>query len=427
MIIINPSTQNHLGYAIYFPAVQSNYATEILKPHTMPLGLETKDLNFINRQSRLFCLYVALYSAGVERPWKPSGIKKTIATERVRGSNQDSIVMIDSGGFQTGQFNFTLEIIEAIFDYQLKYADLAPLVDIPTNKMYDQLTGRKRLSKIFPYTSLTSCLKKTLYFQDVYIGLGAQKHDKFLNVLQGEGIADCQVWYEAIKKYPLHGWAIGAGRANDFTTQLHRIIWLIEDGMFDRESTWIHYFGISDLKTSVLLTAILRGLRKYLAGSCVVEMSYDTRSPFYNGVLAKAEGRPVISPRSTASQAHRFDKYQWINNPDPFPYQFSEVSKYLTKGDIVIDENGSPKITSLGYLLLQNHNLDVTVRNIDTMHQIVFGYAPYSEKLKLIPRHLMMAVNAIDCLFDKKNTTAMKSLLSTQQMQWKLNNAYKNN
>ncbi|GAW96679.1 MULTISPECIES: hypothetical protein [Colwellia] len=427
MININPSTQNHLGYAIYFPAAQSNYATEILKPHTMPSGLDIKDLNFLNRESRLFCLHVVLYSAGVEKPWKKSGISKTIATERVIGANQDSLIMIDSGGFQADKITFTLKVIESIYRYQLKYADLAPLIDIPTNKMYDQLTGRKRLSKFFPYTTLASCLQKTLYFQDVYIGLGAQKHDKFLNVLQGEGFDDCRLWYEAIKLNPLHGWAIGAGRANNFTVQLHRIIWLLEDGMFDRESTWIHFFGISDLKTSVLLTAILRGLRKYLAGSCVVEMSYDTRSPFYNGVLAKVEGRPIISPKRTAPQAYRFNQQQWINNPEPFPYQFSEISKYLTKGHIVTDDHGSPKITPLGYLLMQNHNLDVTVRNIDTMHQIIYGHASYPEKLKLIPRHLMMAVGAIDCLFDKKNTTAMKSLLNTQQMQWKLNNAYKNN
>lgn len=267
------SVLNQLEHAIYTPAIQAPYAKAVVsgKPtRKLPAGAKLADLNFFRPKSKFFNLDAGLYSAGSITKLKNP--PQCMVTSRARGASQSTLVIGDSGGFQiaTGVINPNKRERREIFDWLVEYTDLAMTLDVPTFNMYQ--------GKCHRFKTLEDCLYQTLKYLAEFEEWGAQKHH-FLNVLQGEGLSDADQWYDAVKHYDFYGWAIAGPQKKQMKHILWRVLALIEDGKFDRDETWLHFLGVADLKTAVLLTKLRDVLRdKY--STCHIEVSFDTSTPF---------------------------------------------------------------------------------------------------------------------------------------------------
>ena len=203
-ITLKPSVKNHLGYAVYLPAVQPQFAQGVVQTNytqKLPAGLSVSDLNYFNPDSRLFNMNAALYSAGNFK--NHDALPPCMISSRVRGKGQHTVVLGDSGGYQvaTGKLNITPAKREEIYHWLVRYCDASMTLDIPVWGL-DKGT-------MLGYNSFSDCLYATLEHLDAFVGMGA-RNNRFLNVLHGRTREESDVWYEAVKGYGLYGWAIGA-------------------------------------------------------------------------------------------------------------------------------------------------------------------------------------------------------------------------
>ena len=416
------SVKNQLKHAIYLPALQSSYARAVLKApkkgQKLPPNIAMSDFNFFDRNSNLFSVHAALYSAGTTSNYLNP--PDCMVTTRVRGDAQDTLVIGDSGGYQiaSGNLALTNKKREDIYHWLTKYCDLAMTLDVPTGPMYE---GKEDY-----YRTFDECLKTTLGHLEAFKQLGAENENKFLNVLQGVGMYDCDIWYDEVKHYNFHGWAIAGRKANPLQLQLWRLIKLIEDGKFDRDATWIHFLGIGDLKTAVLLTTIRDALRDRFP-KCTIEVSYDTSTPFLLMSTLSAISKFNLNPTRTSVTIEQIDKNDWADSNEPFPYKGSKIGQLVTKGDVVYKhENGKLSVSELGYLILQNHNIEALVGSIDAIHQLLDGGHSRAYLEQILPRYLLEAQDSIvDVLLQKDPRKARERLMDRETLR-KLDNAYKN-
>lgn len=424
------TVENQLEHAIYLPALQPSYARAVLKTpkpgQKLPSNIAMSDFNFFDRNSNLFSLHAALYSAGATSNHRDP--PDCMVTTRARGDKQDSLVIGDSGGYQiaSGGLQATPKKREEIYHWLTKYCDLAMTLDVPTGPMY---AGKEDY-----YRTFGECLEKTLGHVEAFKQMGAEKENMFLNVLQGEGIHECDVWYDEVKDYDFYGWAIAGGiekkyaskKGNPLQLQLWRLVQLIEDGKFDRDATWIHFLGIADLKTAVLLTTIRDALRDRFP-KCNIEISYDTSTPFWLMSTLSAISAFNLSPQSTAIVNKQIDKQSWVDSVEPFPYKGSKIGQLVTKGDVIYrHENGKLCVSDLGYLILQNHNIEALVGSIDAIHALVSSGLPRAHLEQVLPRYLLEARDSIvDVLLERSPRKARERLMDRTTLK-QLANAYVN-
>lgn len=419
METIHFSAKNQLEHAIYLPALQPVYTMPVVADNSefnFPAGLTIDDFNIFKPGSKLFNAYAGLYSAGVtkNRHLNPPAC---MVTQRKRGDEQNTLVVGDSGGYQiaTGKIVITPKKREEIYHWLTTHCDLSMTLDVPTGPMYKNKMGYRR--------SFSECLFETMGHLQAFDELGAS-NGQFLNVLQGEGIADCDDWYDSVKRYKFYGWAIAGRKANPLELQLWRLVQLIEDGMFDRDETWIHFLGISDLKTAVLLTTIRDALRHRFP-KCAIEVSYDTSTPFLLAAKLSGIANFTLSPKSTAVQAKKIDKEAWAGSSEPFPYNGSAIGKLITKGDIVYRNwRGKPKISTEGYLMLQNHNIEAQISAIDAIHQVLNCGFSNDQLRQLLPAHLLEARTAIEAVLLEPTAKKAREKVRDRGTLKLLHNAY---
>lgn len=405
--------------AIYSPATFASFAQGLVKPLSPPAAIAMDDLNVVNPYSKYFTLPLALTSAGVA-DISPTP-KACIFTQRDRSKANSTISMGDSGGHQIANGTIILNesVVEDIFYYQTGTCDIGHTLDIPTAPMYDQ----KKNGEIYSRPTFDSCLFETVKYQEVFKSLGAENH-KFLNVLQGRGIHDTDLWYDTVKCYNHFGWSFADIQSNSLQLTIWRILRLIEDGMFDRDATWLHFLGVGDLKTSLILTTILRMLREWFDGKCEINISYDTKTPFLQAINLNYMAAPNITANQFGCAWERIDSNKWQGNAsDKFPNSATSVGKRLTKGDLIYNNwQAAPDIDEIRTLILSHHNLEMTFLSIDAAHS-----ALDSGQNDKIPQPLLKAIDAIKLVLGTKDVTAAKRRLLDRKYLKPLNNAYKNN
>lgn len=429
-ISLKYGVNNHLKYAVYLPAVQPQYACGVVQENytqSLPSGLAISDFNYLKPGSKLFNLQAVLYSAGnIKNHRNPP---PCMISTRQRGLEQNTIVVGDSGGYQiaTGQLKVTPTKREEIYDWLVETCDVSMTLDVPVWAL-DK-------SGIVGCTTFEDCLYATLDNLSVFESLGAENH-RFLNVLQGRTIEECDEWYDAVKHFNFYGWAMSVNASQQpncvprsqvpFSAVLWRIIAMLSDGMFDRDQVWIHFLGVGSLKTALLLTTLKETLSRLLP-YCAVEITYDTSSPSHAARVLSGVGSFEISQTKLGHNMVKVDKDLWADNPDSLPFLSSTVGKHLTRGDVIKQTlRGKPIVRELGSLILENNNVEATVGAIDAAHQLLNSSLSREQLNQLFPYHLLDAQDAIERVLTQSTLPKAREVLMNSATQTHLDNAYKN-
>jgi len=268
-------------------------------------------------------------------------------------------------------------------------ADYGMILDIPTWVIHD-----KKASKACGITTLPEAVSATkynnLYFMAHRRGV-KEGGARFLNVLQGDGHASAEDWYQEMKefcdpaKYPnthFDGWAMGGQNMCDVQLILTRLVALRYDNLLQQGiHDWMHFLGTSKLEWAVLLTVIQRAVRKYVNPEFTI--SFDCASPF----LATANGQvyyenvfehdskwsyrmaPVLDDKKYSTDTRRWSVGLLADLPKTSNiknWQDSPISNMLKMKDVCIygpgdvNKNGKEGKTSwdsFSYALLMGHNV----------------------------------------------------------------------
>lgn len=437
-------TAKQLDYAVFLPAISGFYATFVGKqrnepyvdPARFPAGLtDMEQLNWLNSQKALFPYRWSLYSAGHANL---DLTKQDWSEDMVRNREPGTFLLGDSGGFQIAKGLWEgewrdptsqavqdkmaalvaqgpTEVVNAkgkkikkdpAADYQklldaaqkkrdavLRWldsiADYGMILDIPTWVIHDQ-----KSSRACGITTLDEAVAATKYNNLYFMAhrRGAKEGGaKFLNVLQGDGHASAEAWYQEMKEfcdpavYPdthFDGWAMGGQNMCDVQLILTRLVALRYDNLLQQGvHDWMHFLGTSKLEWAVLLTVIQRAVRKYVNPSFTI--SFDCASPF----LATANGQvyyenvfehdskwsyrmaPVLDDKKYAQDTRKWSVGLLADLPSTSNiknWQDSPISDMLTMKDVCIygpgdvNKNGKEGKTSwdsFSYALLMGHNV----------------------------------------------------------------------
>lgn len=407
---IPASVANQLQHAIYTPAITRTYAEYAYEKSAIcrqtPYGFYFEDLNFFNDSSELYHLQAGLYSAGHYK--NLNKCKPNIVTELVRNHLNAPLIIGDSGGHQLHNQTISLTTLrcEQTYDWLVDNSDIAMTFDVPTTYAN------------YLYPDFKSCLVPTLKNLEIFKSLGME-NQKFLNVLQpGKDVQQAKDWYNAVKKYDCLGWAFAGGRNYTLKQILWRIVDMVDDGVFDKDVVWLHFLGVGDLKTAVLLTAIQDALN-WRFDDCFIRISYDTTSPM-TAVLQRLSifTDPTFSNKSVTIPHSKIDKANWLDSPDLFPNQFSAISRLITKGDVIQQKhNGDYWIDRLSWLMLQNHNIEVQLRAVDKVNQLFKQAIPERHLRQILPYQLIEGRDAIfNVLMNKNKNHALSKLHETKTL-----------
>lgn len=395
--------------AIYFPSIQPQYANQGLllgsrfTPFSSSIGLS--DFDFTDINSKLFVLPYVLHSAAIVN--NHANPANNMMHNSYFKLNRVSLTMADSGGKQiaTGVMSPTQKQIHDIYDWQCKYSDLSMTMDVPLGA----LTG----INAHVYSNFEGCLNITLANLQNYHNWGADKHP-FLNVLQGRNLTESDDWYSAVRGFNLYGWAFSYNHRMSMPLIIWRILHLIKDKKFEREEVWLHFLGTGDLKTAFMLTAIKQALNVRFP-HCKIEVSFDTSTPFMlAGKYLTMSLDPVVTPNRMTIPTLKLSKAtqkQWMNSSQPLPCISTEISKYVTKGDIVKSSQGKPWIDETSYLILQNHNVDVALQAYEKVNAI---YNDKSTPYHLtVPKKLAFAADEVFKILSVNDVKKSFELLTT--------------
>jgi hypothetical protein len=437
-------TAKQLDYAVFLPAISGFYATFVGKqrnelyvdPARFPQGLtDMEQMNWLNSQKALFPYRWSLYSAGHANL---DLTKQDWSEDMVRNREPGTFMLGDSGGFQIAKGLWEgewrdptsqavqdkmaaliaqgpTEVVNAkgkkikkdpAADYQklldaaqkkrdavLRWldsiADYGMILDIPTWVIHD-----KKASDACGIKTLDEAVAATKYNNLYFMAhrRGAKEGGaRFLNVLQGDGHASAEDWYQEMKEfcdpavYPsthFDGWAMGGQNMCDVQLILTRLVALRYDNLLQQGvHDWMHFLGTSKLEWAVLLTVIQRAVRKYVNPSFTI--SFDCASPF----LATANGQvyyenvfehdskwsyrmaPVLDDKKYAQDTRKWSVGLLADLPSTSnikKWQDSPISDLLKMKDICIygpgdlNKNGKEGKTSwdsFSYALLMGHNV----------------------------------------------------------------------
>ena len=413
-------------FAVYLPAMQYHYASAVkdnkpIKGREFPTSIKFTDLDFLNPNSKLWHYGYALYSAGQFSSARP---KACAVTNRDR---EKTIVLGDSGGFQIGQGTLkgtehfkkaktSSEICQMwrdsgdtrkrILNWLDAHSDYAMTIDMP---LWARLP-------IFKHTPFHKCSVQELIDLSVdnlkYIKANTNGDTKWLNVLQGTEANDSKLWWDAVKRYRMGGWALagGVGWRGGLENVLYYTLLMRDDNAFARGQDWLHVLGVSQPTWAVLLTAIQRAIRKHCKNPNM-RVSYDSASPFQAG---GARQQVVRYPKFTkdfttwtmsAHEAPVNPIYAKSGKDFHFPYA-SPLGDLLTLNHLSVrgGEFQRGAYDSVSHHILTNHNVWVYVRSFLEANELAFMHV--SEADKAVPQKLLDVCAFIDDIFSHTNWQA---------------------
>ncbi len=396
-------------FAVYLPAMQYHYASalvdnKLIKGRVFPSGIKLTDLDFLNPTSKLWHYGYALYSAGQFSDARP---KACAISNRDR---KHTTVLGDSGGFQIGQGTLkgtehykkaktSAEICQMWRDsgdirkrtllWLDMHSDYAMTIDMPLWARLPQ----------FKHTPFHKCSVQELIDLSLenlkYIKANTNATTKWLNVLQGTEEKDSKLWWDAVKKYRMGGWALagGVGWRGGLGNVLYYTLLMRDDNAFAKGQDWMHVLGVSQPTWAVLLTAIQRAIRKHCDNN-EFRISYDSASPFQAGgryqkvVRYPKFTKDVASWAMTMHEAPVNPIYADSGSDYHFPYS-SPIGDLLTLNHLNIRGGEFQRGTydTVSNHLLTNHNVWVYVRSFLEANELAFMQA--SEADKAVPQKLI--------------------------------------
>ena len=389
-------------YAVFLPAVSSFYSTYIgrqryeqyVEATRMPAGIPDMEMmNFFNDQKALFPYRWALYSAGHANL---DLTKPDPREDMMRNRGSHTTLLCDSGGFQIAKGVWegdwrdpkcprAQKKREAALKWLDGMADYGMTLDIPT--WTANVPGATEKTGIRDYNDAVAA---THYNNEYFIkhrrGV-AEGGTRFLNVLQGANHTEADAWYDLMKqycdpkKYPgrhFNGWGMGGQNMCDAHLVLRRIVTLIHDGLLEQGiHDWMHFLGTSRLEWALLLTDIMRAVRRYHNPDFTI--SFDCASPFlatangqlYHSIGLEDRGRfnyfmePTVDNKKYATDSRSFRDAVTQDNIHK-KFEDSPVSSRLKISDVCvyapgmlnkIGKEGKTSWDSFSYALLMGHNM----------------------------------------------------------------------
>jgi hypothetical protein len=355
-----PSLQR--DYATYLPAISRGYAEGVIGELSRAAPVTASDLNFLQPATELFYLPSALYSAGQADLFsrQPCSV-----TARDKGTTS---IMGDSGGFQIieGTLKIHGRVIRKpddeqrriILDWLERHCDWAMTLDVPPVALDYPSSG---------YTRFRDCLADTM-FHCMYFVKHRRGGVEFLNCLHGRNLAECDLWYDAVRQFPFEGWAFGSGYKKNPYLVLHRLLRMRDEGYLEGKER-LHFLGQSGLEIACVLTAIQRALRAHVNPG--VRVSFDSSSPFtqaaeYNSVYSGY----LLTPRRFAIVQGPMPRSPgYVGGDVPFPWR-SPIGDRLTMGDLLVQADGKrPWDTATDHMLM-NHNLSIHMEAVIAANRV---------------------------------------------------------
>jgi hypothetical protein len=411
-----PTTFNTTDYAIYLPAVTSEYAgrvTQVVDPQRpFPKGLQLSDLAFWEKKNLLFYHPYVLHSVGQYQ------VGSVIDNSITRGGRTDRILIGDSGGFQIGKGTLkgykqlkkgmtadaaleawvgADEVRNWIVTWLETNCQYAMTLDMPLWAATD--SGLDSPFHSCSIQQLTDITVDNLR----YIKMHRQEKAKWLNVIQGIDEQTTKDWFDAVKWFRYGGWALAgaAGVRGGLELALKTILMMRDDDAFCDGQDWIHVLGTSKLEWAIALTAIQKALRKT---NPKLKISFDSSSPFqiggrdeeacFMGGLDDHVSSWKIK-REQSPQGHVF-----VGSKDPFPYA-SSIGNKITLGDLNVYKGLYQKrrYDPISNAMLTNHNVYVYLNAVEMANNCAFS----SDPDKLFPRLYEQCIDAIFEAFDRPN------------------------
>ena len=360
-------------YATYLPAVSRKYFEDAISPLKRQISVTETDLNFLDPKTSLYYLPKVLYSAG------QADLTSEVDNAVSNRDRRNTFVLGDSGGYQiitgklmiNGKSGPQLGSAERkiILDWLEQHCDWAMTIDVPTGALEEPLSG---------YTGFTETVGDTFehlrYFEHKRKGT-----TKFLNCLHGRNIAECDIFYEAIRYFGFEGWAFGSGY-KDLYLVVDRLLKMRDLGDLDDKER-LHFLGQGSLERAVIYTTIQRALQDN--GFPDIKVTFDASTPFTSAARGDVYTGYRITPDKgfTIDQAKAPDEEAYIGSDMPFPWR-SPLGDRIVMGDLCAiqpketeiegSETGKRRTTwdFLSYMILMNHNLFVQIEAIVAANRV---------------------------------------------------------
>jgi hypothetical protein len=412
-------TAKQNDYAVFLPAISGFYATFVGKqrdtanpPYVdlarMPAGLTDMEMmNWLNANRGLFPYKWSLYSGGHANL---DLTKQDWSEDMVRNRDPNTLMLGDSGGFQIAKGLWegdwkansgcpkAQKKREAVLKWLDNISDYCMTLDIPTWVIHD-----KKASVACQISTLQQAVDATKYNNEYFMKHRRGKANggtKILNVLQGANHADADRWYDIMKhycdpaQYPdthFDGWAMGGQNMCDIHLVLKRIIALRYDGLLEKGvQDYMHFLGTSKLEWALLLTDIMRAVRKYVNPNFTI--SFDCASPFlatangqvYHHIDLPHEGKwcyrmsPIVDDKKYSTDTRPFGPAVLADGLIDH-FDESPISKQMTMKDVCIykpgdlnkiGKEGKTSWDSFSYALLMGHNVWMHI-NIEQIVELI--------------------------------------------------------
>jgi hypothetical protein len=293
------------------------------------------------------------YSPEFPEPWRHEYFLITAGhhykkpeSRKEYGLGDNVKVMGDSGGFQlaTGAIKWKPEFKETIFHWLENNCDIGVNLDIPPRVKYE---GKF-------YECLDISYENFKYFADNQSG----KCD-FLNVIQGNNLAEYEYWYKKVADFNFNGWCIG-GTQSGLVLLMQAIAVMLQNGEFDKErNRYIHILGISKVSDFFILAYFQKMINEYYGGR--IQISTDSSSPGQYPVYGIYLHSPQLG-KMVFNQLH-FPKGDALpyKETDPVPNPYGHpVAEGFTFGDVAKYDASCMNKMTINNLIVYNE----TVRQV---------------------------------------------------------------
>lgn len=419
------------NYALYTPSVQIGAAETVLRTDLnlpasfIDAGYGARTLDYFWPQNGLWHYPYLLATAGHFK----NGVRKNVVSSRAA----NTVLVGDSSGYNlaTGAMPETKawkkyvekpeEIMRLFRKSTIKqdvlywleqHADLAMTLDLP-------LWARGRKDSPFRNLSddqlLTLTLENLEYFQQE---AGKYRQVRYLNVLQGSSEAVEEQWFQAVKGYKFHGYALAGnvGQTGGIYRVLRRILLLRDQGLLNAPLDNIHILRLSRPRWAPVLTTIQRAVRQTVNPAFTI--TFDSSSPYkvagMTSQYASLKEFGANLKKGWAIKTHKAPLgYGLGNMPDPFALHLghpthmpvpmdSPIARLLTVHDLNknAEKQAIRTIDTFGDAALVNHNCYVYLKAMILANDAVFGEQPVA------PQSMIDAVEFIGELFRIKDWQA---------------------
>ena len=353
---------------IYYPSLSAGGSADALKKNKeVKPGLTARfyDKTFPERWRHPYFLITAGHHY------------KDMEARQKYGCGDDVQVIGDSGGFQlvTGAIKWSPEIKEKIFHWLEANSDIAVNLDIPPRIKYE---GKFRECLDISYENFK-------YFAENQSG-----KTQFLNVIQGNSIAEYETWYNRVKDFDFNGWCIG-GAQKRVSMFMSGLAPLLKHREFEKtQNKFVHVLGISKISDFFLLAYFQKMMNKHYGGR--IQISTDSSSPglypvygtsLHSAQLSKMTFTDLYFPKG---ENLPYIPGTAVPNPLGHPvyegFTFDEVAKY--------DANVYNKMTM--------NNLFVYTETVKQIKELVNSHDELLEKV--LPRDFYLVLKSMEEMFE---------------------------